>query len=303
MKKIIYAFGLIMAIVLSSCSNDDSNIVVSTGQFNTPEGISVLVEDLTNLNDSLIATHAIESRGFVHKLFRWMSIASADALGMYEGGKMGGVVGAGLGPHGAAIGASIGGIICSAGASYQAYCGTRADSIVPLASVVAAYVQVIEDSINIMEFYPSRIKLNLPKDKAKLLTKGANHNLVLANIRDKRFSMTPASNVLVPMEIAILSSSEFEKEYNSFFHSCDLSIVEQYQASEASVSDQVMSLYLDAMKKFVEADSDMELLSNQYVERIAVSSELPDEEKDILISAICVAVSSCEYWHDEFKAE
>lgn len=51
--------------------------------------------------------------------------------------------------------------------------------------------------------------------------------------------------------------------------------------------------------RYPEKANDVEFISNKYVELISASLELTEEDKDLLYSAISVAVSSFEYWENE----
>ena len=68
---------------------------------------------------------------------------------------------------------------------------------------------------------------------------------------------------------------------------------------DGSTGNIVMKLYLDIINKYPEKVDDVEFVSNKYIELITNSSELTDEEKDCLYSAISVAVSSFEFWQSK----
>lgn len=261
---------------------------------------SSLVNDLKALNDSLIFSQNTETKGFWSGALTFCAIAGADAAGAYEVGKIGAKVGFLVGNlDGALIGAGIGGLIGGAGASYVAYRSTRSTSIVSPQTVTAAYVAVRQDSPNLSEYSPTQINLNLPENKRHLQEIGAKHNLVLKKLSNQDLSLTPVSEVLTSMETKIIQSSEFEKGYYSILNSYVFGDYDTYVANNGSVGNTVMKLYLDIMNKYPEKANDVEFISNKYVELISASPELTEEDKDLLYSAISVAVSSFEYWENE----
>lgn len=165
MMKFLCSCGLIFAILLSSCSNEEpayTNREIECNQ----EMKSALVNDLQALNDSLMVSQKNDTRGFWSGALTFCAIAGADAAGAYEVGKIGAKIGFLVGNvDGALIGAGIGGLIGGAGASYGAYCTTRSTVILAPQTVTAAYVAVQQDSPNLREYYPTQITLKLPKTK------------------------------------------------------------------------------------------------------------------------------------------
>jgi hypothetical protein len=105
--------------------------------------------------------------------------------------------------------------------------------------------------------------------------------------------------VLTPIETKIIESADFEKGYYSVLNSYVFGDYDTYITDNGSVGNTVMKLYLDIMNKYPEKANDVEFISNKYVELISNSSELSEEDKDLLYSAISVAVSSFEYWENE----
>lgn len=301
MMKFLYSCGLMLVILLSSCSNDEP--IIKNKEAGDVIAIeSALVSDLKALNDSLIISQSPDTRGFWSGTLTFCAIAGADAAGAYEVGKIGAKIGFLVGNvDGALVGAGIGGLIGGAGASYGAYRTTRSTTIVSPQTVTAAYIAVRQDSLNFNEYYPTQIDLNLPEDKRHLQEIGAKHNLVLKKLSNQDLSLTPISEVLTNMETKIIQSSEFENGYYSILNSYVFGDYNTYVENNGSVGNTVMKLYLDIMNKYPEKANDVEFISNKYVELISASPELTEDEKDLLYSAISVAVSSFEYWENELQ--
>lgn len=299
MMKFLCSCGLIFAILLSSCSNEEpayTNIEIESNQVMK----SALVHDLQALNDSLMVSQKNDTRGFWSGALTFCAIAAADAAGAYEVGQIGAKIGFLVGNvDGALIGAGIGGLIGGAGASYSAYRTTRSTVILAPQTVTAAYIAVQQDSPNLKEYYPTQITLKLPENKSQLQDIGAKHNLILTKLYNQDLSLTPVSEVLTPIETKIIESADFEKGYYSVLNSYVFGDYDTYITDNGSVGNTVMKLYLDIMNKYPEKANDVEFISNKYVELISNSSELSEEDKDLLYSAISVAVSSFEYWENE----
>lgn len=300
MKNFISSCYLILALLLSSCSNEESTLTISEVE-STVEIQSVLVNDLKALNDSLITLQATDSRGFMTNALTFCAIAGADAAGAYEVGKIGAKIGFMLGNlDGALIGAGIGGLIGGVGASYGMYCTTRSNTIILAPqTVTAAYVAVRQENPDLTNHYPTQISLRLPENKRHLQEIGANHNLVLKRLSNQDLSLTPVAEVLSPTQTKIIQSVEFEEGYYTVLNSYIFGNYDTYVDDNGTVGNTVMKLYLDIMNRYPDKANDVEFISNKYVELISSSPELTEEDKDILYSAISVAVSSFEYWENE----
>ena len=102
----ILVAGCALAVgLITSCSRGQS--------INLPEDnseSSELIQTLEAVNDNFMANKTeIRGKGWGRKILRVLCVASADIGGAYEGGKIGGKVGALFGPKGAIIGAGVGG--------------------------------------------------------------------------------------------------------------------------------------------------------------------------------------------------
>ena len=76
---------------------------------------SSLTKELTSLNNEIYSQIETQQKG---KFGDFIACAGADAIGTWEGMKIGGAVGGMFGPGGAATGSVIGGVVCGGGASY-----------------------------------------------------------------------------------------------------------------------------------------------------------------------------------------
>ena len=299
--KTNFTFFLLLGalIFIGSCSNNDS-INDSLSQQTEKTGAQVLnvAKEFKVLNDSLLSIRNSETRGFWKKAFTYCALVGADVEGAYQIGKIGGGVGSLFGPVGSVAGALIGGLIGGAGASYVVYCSTKSTSIVSPQTVISAYAAVAEENPEFTDSSPEQIDLNLPEDKKELLAIGEKHNLILEKLSNEEFSLTPVVEVLTPLEAEIVKSKEFEDGYYSVLNKL-IGDDDTYVENDGSTGNIVMKLYLDIINKYPENLNDVEFVSNKYIELISNSSELSEEEKDRLYSAISVAVFSFEYWQSK----
>lgn len=296
MKKLKFIMCLMISLMVTSCSNEE----ILNDQDNTQqESASALVCQLQALNDSLLSSKSNVARSFSwNNLGRVCLIAGCDIMGAYDGGKAGLWLGSGFGPHGAAITAGVCGLICGVGSSYDAYQRSRSSTtIIAPKTVTAAYVAVYESNLCISDYYPSQISLKLPDGSSDLQDIGAKHNLILSRLLAMDFDESASTNSLPKIERTVLESDDFATQY----YECEEQLSKLDAASEftsdGSVSDNVIKKYLTLLEKYPEQISDVEQISNDYIQLIADTSELTDSEKDILYGAICVAASSVEYWN------
>lgn len=294
MKKVILLLSWMLCLALTSCSSEES---APTPQESTVDETSVLLCELQAYNDSMLATKDHTSRGFWNSFFKAVSIAGADACGAYEGSKVGGAIGSLAGPQGAAIGAVLGGAICGAGASYTAYCTTRSLAVILAPERVAsAYVDVCDSNVCWADYYPEAISLQLPSEHTDLLDVGAKHNLILGKL------LTTASTGLKPLEslstieVDILASQDFSDGYYATMLQYNSTDNTSFLINDGTKAYKVMLKYIDMLNKFPEGFSDFEKISNQYLQLVSNTTELTETEKSYIYGAICVAVSSVEYW-------
>ncbi|MCC8036676.1 MAG: hypothetical protein LIP02_00845 [Bacteroidales bacterium] len=293
MKSFYLSLILVVGMFLGACSQNDDVMQPKTSE---NYQASELVQRLQNFNDSLLSNRP-ESRLSWADIGRICFVAAHDAYGAYKLGKIGAQVGSFVGPEGTIVGAAVGGVIGGVGASYGAYSGTRSGYNFPSPqTVVAAYVTVLEDSLVYSNYYPSKFSLVLPSGKSTLQDIGAAHNLVLSNLMDNVLSNTPANNVLTSLEYSILFSHDYISEYYEILNDLESNGFSAGLSSNDPIDDQVFNLYLNALTSYPTQVSDIELISNQYVNLVDQSDELTTNEKDIIYRGICVAVSSYEFW-------
>ena len=254
-----------------------------------------VAKEFKALNDSLLLVKTPETRGFG----RFCAVASADIGGGYEIGKIGAKIGSYFGPKGAAAGAVIGGIIGAVGASYAVYKYEPGSSVVSPETVIDSYIAVAEANPLLTDYYPEVINLELPEEKKDLQEIGVKHNLVLEKLINQEFSSSPLEDVLTSLELDVLTSEEFEEGYYSVLNKYTIDNYDSYVDNDGSTGNIVMKLYVDIINKYPEQLNDVEFVSNKYIELISKSSELSEEEKDLLYSAISVAASSFEYWQSK----
>jgi hypothetical protein len=294
MKKLKFIMCLIISLMVTSCSNEE----ILNDQDNTQqESASALVCQLQALNDSLLSSKSNVTRSFSWSYFlRACYVAGKDIVGAVQGGQIGGEIGGG-------VGAAIGGVIYGAANSYIACNGARSsDAIVAPSTVTAAYVAVYESGICISDYYPKEIALNLPDESQDLQAIGAKHNLILDRLLAMDFDESASTSSLPRKERKVVESAEFASKYYEYAEQLSKLDSASEFPSDGSVRDDVIKKYLELLESYPEQLSDVEQISNDYIQIIAETSELTDLDKDILYGAICVAASSVEYWN-EFYAK
>lgn len=290
--------ALFIAISVSSCQKEE-NIKQKDAVNHEALMSSPLVRELKAFNDSLINSQIVQTRGFWSTLGKICAIAGADATGAWECGKIGAEIGEFFGPQGWLIATGTGALIGAIGGSFLAGRGCKSVGTVSNKDVVAAYATLVEKNVNIHEFYPKYIKLNLPEDKVILQDIGAKHNIALDNLRNGELSSIPATKALSSTEIEVVFSPKYEEKYYQILDRCASGDVNAYMSNPETISDVVMKLYLNILVCYPQQLKDVEFITNSYVGKIAKSVDLPDTDKDMLYSALSVAVSSTEYWQQE----
>ena len=295
----ILVAGCALAVgLITSCSRGQS--------INLPEDnseSSELIQTLEAVNDNFMANKTeIRGKGWGRKILRVLCVASADIGGAYEGGKIGGKVGALFGPKGAIIGAGVGGTIGAVGASYGAYCGTRSvtiDADYPL--VVSAYSYMQENN-DLKSLVPSEgILLQIPKEYNRPIEAGVEHNLMLSLLREESSALSRHVNKLSDLELAVTESPEFQKAYNDCIQRAKAITFTPKPAGKDDLGQKVMNLFLNVYTEYPQDQADVNEIINKYISVIEKSSELSKEEKELIYSSLSVAAYSFKYWENELQ--
>lgn len=296
MFKRVFLVLVILPLLIASCSHS-----ICEGGQSSSVNDSEIINQLRTFNDQMIKG-VPQARSFS----RFCSIAGADLLGAYEGGKLGirigGTIGGICGGHaaeGAIIGGVAGGVICGVGGSYAAYCGTRAAKTSSLETQVlllmaeegVSNISSIRDEIN-----PNVVgsdDLLLPQESIDV---GILHNYILNDVINADSDSCDGN-----------SDSQISQLDSSIFHSPELlaatdSTIKVYEQEGVSIEsknlpDIVMNLYQDIFNKCSDSYADVVECINSYYEIIRNSDELTKDEKMCIYTGLSVSLYSLNYWN------
>ena len=268
-------------------------------------------QQLQLINDSVCQANAARTSRI--NWLRSLYLVSADAIGAYEMGKIGGTVGSLAGPTGTIVGGAVGGLIGGIGMSWGAYESSKGcaglSGFLTLQDMINAYKGMCSVTPRPEEDYTLAMPDNL-EDIGKLhnmtmdyLMVGENTVMPLGNELEKPVgpgvSETP---VLSELELRVLESEEYGVAYNSSMEVLSDGVTIPTVMSDGSLKDEIMIMYMDAIGSYSSNDCYNEIvnLTNEYLQIVRASDELSDDDKDQLSIAFAVAVYSYQYWstHD-----
>lgn len=326
MKKLIHCVlvALVASTSWTSCSKDS----VTEKVYEPTRPNSELLISLEQANQEFIQSQQTELRGFWDKFGKFCSVVTADALSGYSMGKMGGSVGAVLGPKGAVAGAAIGGTIGAIGGSYAAYKTVKGYNTVQTKlsyeQAQKAYIVAMSQrgqtgqtgqtgpmrSVGFVEkMHNDGIDIDFPIEmRASALSAGETHNLALGYLIEIEKGVDSLQVVFHPNkkeEEYIFKSTRMNDEYDrvvSVLSEGNVeALYEDLRKTRAHKIDVIMSLFVEVFSTYIGDINDINRLSNMYINRIERSNELTQEEKQILYNAISIAAHSYRFWEDQNK--
>jgi len=313
MKRFVLISMVVLFVIFinSSCNQESNDIIMNEEQqknINIYDNECELIKNLSSLNDSLICD--VRSRGFISNVKRFfefldfVAVVAADIRGAVDGAKWG---------------TSLGGWACAipcaiiTSATYSALAGivkeldcdggaiTVVDAI-DLELVEKAYASALleENQCYVQsrsdEFY---VSICIPDEYSEVSEVGILHNATLNNIKkyqkeDLKFGI---SDVLTQKQINVIHSVEFDSLYtNAISNPTFLSL--EYMEENLTIEDRVVKLFLDAYKEYPADMDDVNYLINKYIELIEADSQISDEEKKVIYSALSTAAYSSIYWKE-----
>lgn len=251
-----------------------------------------LINQFQALNDSLENTKDFSISNGSRGRKSFLQIVKADVRGAKFGGRIGRFIGGFFGPEGYAAGAIIGAVVVGGASSYIAY-ESKGASITPLDSALHAYAAASIDTIGNPR---NHNRLKLPPDQSDN-NYGEAHNEVLQHLLNRDFALVDIEEVLTPTELEIVKTKEFEDAYDQAMagdFDCDGS------NNDDSLDEIILNMYFEILEQYPEKADDVEFVSNKYIELINNSEEISEEDKELLYTAIDVAVSSYKFWESKF---
>ncbi|WP_144155367.1 glycine zipper family protein [Segatella copri] len=301
MKKIKTYIVLLLCAILLSCTEYVGNNVLQ-------ESEPKVIENLTSYNDSLMLSSK-KTRVSTRRLLYYLSVASADAGGAYNGGQAGLKVGALIGqPH---IGAAIGAVCCGGYASYMCHRllsdanVTRGVSTPNLnlkaMDIAAAYAPVLSEEKVIEKNRTDNIYLNDVSVDIKDI--GAKHNLLLSNLQTNHFEKKSVKENLTSEELCILNSDEFEIKMDSTVNQLQMSVQDGkiVQISGNDIPAKVMNLFFEIFTNYPNDENDVGMVVSRYLKEIDLDASFSELDRILIRQALSVAVSSFEYWSNYDK--
>ena len=302
-KKSILSLIIVGCVFCASCSNDITEVNETQSRDNTP-----LLTKMSTFNDSLLSTKP-ETRSAGRTLCA-MSIVSADVISGYEGGKTAyGLCPKFMGPKVVIGVTALSAVVCGAWGSYGAGhawgAWTRSspaameDPCTPLRLMNAyAPIRAEESEKLIAENENISIKLDFPEETKELYSIGPKHNIVLKNLQENREISQDCKKYFTSEEIAFLESDEFIRANDSISHSvCRLMRNGEIPVTDGrDTSSLLMNLFSTLLAQYPDNADDVQFIINKYIEAVKNTKEIPDNEKELVYSALSVAASSYEYW-------
>ncbi len=302
---------LFVSFINSSCNQEVSDLNWNEEQqennnFDIKE--YELVKNLSCLNDSLI--YDVKSRNFfsdVKKFFEvldFIAVVAADIRGAVDGAKWG----ANLGGWACAIPCAI---ITSAAYSAMAGIITQLDcdegavtvgNSIDLRLVEKAYASaVLENNQYSIQSRADEIcvSISIPDEYRETSEVGILHNATLSKIKEfqRKDLNFEISDVLSQQQIEVIHSFEFDSLYtNAISNPAFFSL--EFMERNLTLEDRVVKLFLDAYKEYPTDMDDVNYLINKYIELIEADSQILDEEKKVIYSALSTAAYSSKYWKE-----
>ena len=220
---------IISAGVFYACKKDRGDSVIN--------GDGVLKTELNTLNNEIYSQMDISTQklDWGRIAGQALAVAGADAIGTYEGFKIGAAIGAAFGPQGAATGGTIGGVICGGGASYTA--GV---------------------TVGVFKSMPPESSLNeLSSKYSDFNISGILHNRYLNLLVEKSTDVEPQtiySQIFI--DVPYLDIDIYNKIFEKLGH-------------KSQHSDEMLSL----INNYVRNDFNIDILLNQYKEKFGMSKE------------------------------
>lgn len=302
---------------------------------------SVLIGELTDFNAGLLQEMDKHTTRGIRNVLSWCAIGGADLIAGKEGAQIGGAIGCIGGAVGAVAGFTICGAVCAAGASYLAYLACYGFSIVdddwvspppssdyiynnPLYFLDALCKVTTEDMKTYEE--ESAVNLRFPEGYEHVEEVGIIHNIALRNIFEDYSDTTYPemqiacdtiyiANERLPKTVVYnaLDIPEFKSAYQQEMDCIRSSLtelgavdLERYMErkdatgySEITVS--ILELFMDIYTQYPSKLEDIDFIINYYVEKIANSPEVPEEEVESLYTALAIAAYSPRLWKPIFE--
>lgn len=272
---------------------------------------SMLLHQLS-LYNAEVAESYLNTRG----MGRFAAIVGADFLGACEGASKGARIGfragmlmGGRGLEGAAIGGTVMGLVCGAGASYAVSEASSSDDVAELdASVFISKGQFVRRRY--LDSYPSgrgdssaTTELDLPEVAVSV---GELHNEILDIVlnEDEAESIAVLSSPpdldsddnspeSADLEAIIFDSAEMSDTCSTLFN---MYYSEGVSITESGLAANVANSFLTLIQSYTSSLDDLTTHINNYYNYISKSKELSDEEKNGLYCGLAVAYYSYEYW-------
>ena len=313
MKKFLFVLSLLLiAISFYSCQNDEDlqntlNLEYSSVSLDSDP----LIANLKNLNDSLLQSKDSidESRsisGFFKNL-KQLAVIYADIKGAIEGAKLGFKWGKGHGLLSSLAGSAVFAAVMSAMYSAMAAITNSSSNMEQVninfdqERVELAYVNSVlrQDLVSNELERCSKVKINIPQKNCKDYEAGIHHNITLRLILNEgdlyNYNLEDA---LSYTELQTLHSREYMNSYKTAYTNPEVFSL-SYEVENPSKEDKVIQLFLDAYKDYVDNLDDVNDLINNYISIIEKDTNITDEEKSAVYSALSPAAFSSNYWYQK----
>lgn len=292
--------------ITNSCSKEKAASISAAKDISD----SQLLQELSYISDSLASTVS-ETKGWSKK--EWLEVICTDIGGAVKGGKHGYKVGMWIGTAlgspitGAAFGAFTGGCLAGAIASWVVS-PDRAlinppDSIYYCEKTI--FEGIVNDNLDITlnsSGFEPKIAERIDIDptillsvnlKEKYLDIGKIHNIILAALED---SLTFEKSINSGIEDSLHNAIIYSEEMKALIDEVKIDATEGSLLSENTICDRIISQFNELMLKYPNEINDVITMINEFSEKIEVSIEIEEEEKDWVYCGLATALYSYNYW-------
>lgn len=288
---------VLMVLTFSSCSSPETPNFndTRTDSYQTEE--TSIVKQLNQYNDSLKSVWA-DSKEINSSKSKWlhiMGIASADGVGAIIYGREGYKLGRLFGPKGAIIGASVSGLLGAVAHSYQFHQTTRSESYITWQQVGNSYLILKSELLVNDNLKPHHPNLQAPARYDHIINVGEKHNRMLDIIKDDK--RIDAGIEMTEIEDAVLNNQDLSDRWTSYAIGA-YNTTDYFSVLSNTTMGEVAHAYFTIIGQCNDSQTFYNI-TNYYIAKVDQTSDLSQDEKDILVMTFSLTMSSSSYWYKE----
>lgn len=166
-------------------------------------------------------------------------------------------------------------------------------------NTIRAYVSMENEDPNYSDYLPREINVHYPITNNDVILMGAKHNAILKKLLNNEVIDNNKELELSEEQLEIVNSKEFVDSFNKTIDNVCKSIESDNIISndENDISSKLMNMFYEILVKYPEDLSDTEFIINEYIEAVRTSTEISEEDKELIYAGLSVAASSSEFWN------